>query len=109
MSEIFPTATEAKNLASDIMLIFVEITAIQTAVMTAIENKQFEATIINTVMTSTDKLSQDYFAVWQRTTTDKVKMEQMNRVISYFENNGYSIIRMINSTTGNTFKWYIEF
>ena len=109
MDYIFPNANEARNLATDITLVFNEISLIQHEILTSIENKQYDAIISDTLMTGIDEIAMDYFEVWQRIKTDKVKFEQMNRVITYFSNNGYSIIRKINELTGNTFVWYIEF
>ena len=51
--------------------------------------------------------SVDYFSVWNGTTTDRKLDDEMQRVIKYFRNLGYNIVRMNNTTTTNTFKWVI--
>lgn len=109
MSNIFPTAQEARNLALDVIVIFNEITAIQSAIISAINENKLEVVVSGTTMTNTDELSEEYFEVWQRTKTDKLKDEQMKRIINYFETVGYSIIRIINEETGITFKWFIRY
>jgi len=42
-------------------------------------------------------------------TNDRAKTDQMNQVISYFENLGYTISRLTNSATNKTFKWVISY
>ena len=50
-----------------------------------------------------------YNNVWQGTGTDRAKTDQMNQVMSYFTNLGYTIDRQTNSLTGKTFKWVITY
>lgn len=59
--------------------------------------------------TATNPSSIDYFSVWQGVTNDRAKTDQMNQVISYFENLGYIISRLTNSATNRTFKWVISY
>lgn len=58
---------------------------------------------------ATTPSSVEYYNVWQGTTTDRAKQDQMDQVISYFRNLGYTIERQINTTTGKTFKWLISY
>ena len=58
---------------------------------------------------ATNPSSVDYFSVWQGVTNDRAKTDQMNQVISYFENLGYTISRLTNSNTNKTFKWVISY
>ena len=60
-------------------------------------------------ITATNPSSIDYFSVWQGVTNDRAKTDQMNQVISYFENLGYTISRLTNSATNKTFKWVISY
>jgi hypothetical protein len=60
-------------------------------------------------ITATNPSSIDYFSVWQGVTNDRAKTDQMNQVISYFENLGYTISRLTNSATNRTFKWVISY
>lgn len=50
--------------------------------------------------------SNEYFRVWQKTSTDRLLESQMNIVISYFENQGYSIVRLTQSNN-QSFFWRI--
>jgi hypothetical protein len=58
---------------------------------------------------ATNPSSVDYFSVWQGVTNDRAKTDQMNQVISYFENLGYTISRLTNTATNKTFKWVISY
>ena len=49
-----------------------------------------------------------YYQVWQNLTTNTVLMDQMNQVMTYFQNLGYTITQLTNSNTGNTFYWNIQ-
>ena len=57
--------------------------------------------------TPSNPASSDYFNVWNGTTVDRKLDDEMQRVIKYFTNLGYNIVRMNNTTTTNTFKWVI--
>lgn len=50
-----------------------------------------------------------YYSVWQGVTQDRAKTDQMNQVILYFQNLGYTIDRMINTSTNRTIKWVISY
>ena len=57
--------------------------------------------------------SNDYYAAWQGTaittpTLIRPYQDQMNTVISYFTNLGYTINRQINANTNNTLQWSIK-
>ena len=62
-------------------------------------------TITGSPMTDNDTDGQNYYKVYQGTTTDAVKTEQMAEVIAHFENKGYTIAR--KSTSGTYFFWEI--
>lgn len=48
-----------------------------------------------------------YYQVWQGTQTNKPIQLQMNSVITYFTNLGYTISQITNPATGTTFEWVI--
>jgi len=50
-----------------------------------------------------------YFNCWQGSTQDRSKTDQMNQVVLYFQNLGYTIERLKNTVTGKTFKWLISY
>ncbi len=111
-----PSAREARQQSVKNLAVLGEIHAIETAVLTAIENGELSATVDNgTTMTSTtdyadstDTTSEQYYDVWQGLITDAVKSQEMQEVIDYFQTLGYNIARRQNSTTLSTFKWVVS-
>ena len=63
----------------------------------------------NITHTATNPDSISYDQVWQGTIADRPKTDQMQQVILYFQNLGYTIDRLINSSTRKTFKWVISY
>ena len=59
--------------------------------------------------TATNPESVTYFSVWQGVASDRPKTDQMNQVMMYFQNLGYTIDRLINTTNNKTFKWVISY
>lgn len=59
--------------------------------------------------TATNPDSVTFNSVWQGTVSDRPKMDQMNQVIQYFQNLGYTIERLKNTSTNKTFKWVISY
>lgn len=59
------------------------------------------------VYTIPNPSSVDYYTVWQGTNTDRATQNQMEQVIKYFQNLGFKIERLTNTSTNRTFKWYI--
>ena len=50
-----------------------------------------------------------YYNEWSGTVADRAKSDQMNQVVKYFENLGYTIERLKNTTTNKNFKWVISY
>lgn len=114
------TAAAARSQSQNNRVIEEEIAIISLAVIDAIANNSFTATVndsstvtlhgttvTSSTMTSGDTDSQDYYKAWQGTITDNVKTQQMNQVIRHFDGLGYSISR--KSTTGTYFYWEVRF
>tara|TARA_B100000902_G_scaffold152281_1_gene148831 strand:- start:1952 stop:2575 length:624 start_codon:yes stop_codon:yes gene_type:complete len=59
--------------------------------------------------TATNPSSVAYFTCWDGSTQDRAKTDQMNQVVLYFKNLGYTIEQLKNVTTGKTFKWQITY
>ena len=59
--------------------------------------------------TASNPTSVDFFNCWEGNVASRPKTDQMNQVILYFENLGYSIQRLKNTTTNKTFKWEINY
>jgi hypothetical protein len=106
------TATQARAKSQNDSLVFNEIRDIEDAILTAIGNGLYQATVSGTTMTATvtpgSLTAIVYFNTWQGTIDDRAKYLQMGQVLTYFTDLGYSIERRTNSVTGNTFKWVIS-
>lgn len=51
-------------------------------------------------------ISLDYFKVWKQVEQNPELDDEMNQVMSYFNGNRqYTIVRVTNESSGNTFKW----
>ena len=59
--------------------------------------------------TATNPASVDYFNCWQGNVTSRPKTDQMNQVINYFQQLGYTIERVTNTSTNKTLKWVISY
>jgi len=59
------------------------------------------------VYSLTDPTSVSYYDVWQGTSSDRALQNQMEEVIREFQNLGYKIERLTNSSTNRTFRWYV--
>jgi len=63
----------------------------------------------DTTVTANNPDSVDFFRTWDGTTADRTKTDQMQQVIKYFENLGYTIDQQTNSATSKTFKWVVSY
>ena len=106
------TATQARAKSQNDSLVFNEIRDIEDAILTAISNGLYDATVTGTTMTATvtpaSLTAMQYFNSWQGSIDDRAKYLQMGQIVTYFMDLGYSIERRTNSLTGNTFKWVIS-
>ena len=114
----FPTGAQARERAQNNNVLAQQISIMEIAVLNAIANSAFAATISDTTtvtiqgttitgspMTDNDVDGQNYYKAYQGTITDTVKTEQMNEVIAHVENKGYTSAR--KSSSGTYFYWYI--
>jgi hypothetical protein len=53
--------------------------------------------------------SVEYFGVWQGITQNRAKQDQINQVVNYFQNLGYTIDIKTNTLTNKTFEWIIRY
>jgi hypothetical protein len=104
------SAGQARAKAQNDLIIFGEVRDIEEAILTAIAAGNYNVDVVGTVMTSTtDGVANArlYFNGWQGITPDRSKEIQMNQVITYFTDLGYTIERKTNALTGDTFKWTV--
>ena len=108
MAFSFPTATESRNVA-DLRAIFDENCAIGTAVLDAREDGLRVATICDSPMTNS---TEHYDAFSQQ--LDPCDFDQQHlldlqqEVIDCWTQLGYSIKRITDTDTGNTFCWEVR-
>jgi len=106
------TAAEARAKTQNDTVIFNEIRDIEDTILTSVAAGLYDVNVFETTMTATDPVgviaARVYFTTWQGGVDDRAKFIQMNKVITYFTDLGYSIERRTNSTTGDTFNWHIS-
>jgi|TARA_R110002153_G_scaffold171422_1_gene324211 hypothetical protein len=115
----FPTGSQARERGQDNNIITQQIAIIEIAVLNAITAGAFTASVTNTStvtiqgttitgspMTDNDTLGLAYYSAWQGSTSNAVYTEQMQEVISHFQNKGYTIAR--KSASGTYFYWQID-
>tara|TARA_B100000519_G_C14166626_1_gene401870 strand:+ start:498 stop:857 length:360 start_codon:yes stop_codon:yes gene_type:complete len=115
----FPTGAQARERAQGNNTLAQQIAIMEVAVLDAIANSAFTATISNSStvtiqgstitgspMTDNDTDGQNFYKAYQGTITDDVKVEQMNEVIAHFQGKGYTIAR--KSSSGTYFYWEIS-
>lgn len=103
-------ASQARSKAQNDLNIFKEVRDIEEAILTAIVAGSYNVDVVDTIMTSTTTgvvTARLYFTAWQGITPDRAKEIQMNSVITYFTDLGYTIERKTNALTGDTFKWTV--
>ncbi len=113
MSFKFPTAADSKSI-SELRAIHTEICAIETAILDAREEGLRSVTICDTPFaTSTEHW--DAFQNFQGKCgtaglfdDEKYLLSLQDQVIACFVGLGYSILRVTNPATGNTFCWSIS-
>tara|TARA_B000000609_G_scaffold71728_1_gene53744 strand:+ start:775 stop:1119 length:345 start_codon:yes stop_codon:yes gene_type:complete len=110
----FVTAKQAREKARKDTTIQAETAALEAAVFSAVDNNLLTVTHGGTTtMTHTTAgaqltLAQAYYSVWQGTTTNTAYADQMNEVIKYFTDLGYSIHRIQNPNETTVFQWVIS-
>lgn len=113
MSFKFPTASESKD-ASELKAIHIEVCAIQTAILDARCAGERSVSICDTPFTTSTE-HWDAFQEFQGkcgtaglTIDAKHLLSLQEQVVACFANLGYSILRVTNTITENTFCWEIS-
>lgn len=112
MADYFPSATDARTSSRNNIIIFNEVTAIQRAILSASNLGSYSCTVTGTTMTSAST-GTPYFDTWQgvdesNSFDPSALDDQMTQVMSYFTGLSYSISRVQNTTTTNTFNWSVQ-
>lgn len=104
----FPTASEMRTKKKESVEVYDEICAIKRAILLANEACLLEVCVDGTLMTTEgSEESEFYFKVWKGQEEDPTKELWMQTVIECIEGMGYTIDRVTNCDTGDTFKWCI--
>jgi hypothetical protein len=103
----FITAQQAKTGSLNNILIHDEIWQLERAILLQINIGGFTVDVGNSNMTSSD-VGVQYWMVFQNQVIDPQKSAQMQAVLDYFTQLGYSIVRITNPQTTNRFVWRIS-
>ena len=99
----------SKNAANNLMLSYTLAQATSFTVVLGAGTANTALGLTAQTYTATNPDSVAYFNCWQGTVSDRVKTDQMNQVIQYFQNLGYTIERLKNTSTNKTLKWVISY
>jgi hypothetical protein len=107
------TASEARIKALQDIFVLREIRDLEEEVLLAAADGAVEV-IVSTTSTMaknpTDtgySLATEYYNTWTGVNDDRQKRLQMEKVIRYFSDLGYTIERQVNGTSQTTFQWVI--
>ena len=106
-----PGLVASKNTANQLVLTYTApaATAWQLIVGAGTGTANADLGLTAATNTASNPVSVDFYNCWQGNATSRPKTDQMNQVILYFQNLGYSIQRIKNTTTNKTFKWEINY
>ena len=114
MSRVMLTAGEARAKALQDLIVLREIRDLEEAIIEATASGNYTVTVSSTTTMAKNasdsgySLATEYYDTWTGSRDDRAKMLQMERVITYFSDLGYTIDRQTNSTTNTTLKWLIS-
>lgn len=105
----FPTATELRTRKIKSLTIQEEICAIQIGILTADAAGAIETTLANTPFTMPGNADAEFrYEVFKNTAEDRLVALELLEVENYFKSRGYSIVKLTNTDTTNTFLWSIK-
>tara|TARA_B100000575_G_scaffold3247_1_gene2470 strand:- start:3359 stop:3979 length:621 start_codon:yes stop_codon:yes gene_type:complete len=99
----------SKNAANNLVLTYTAPAATAWTVVIGAGTANTALGLTAQTYTASNPDSVAYYNVWSGTVADRAKSDQMNQVINYFENLGYTIERLKNTTTNKNFKWVITY
>jgi len=113
MSRVMLTASEARIKSLQDIFVLREIRDLEEEILLASADGAVEV-IVSTTSTmaknTTDTgyaLATEYFNTWSNVRDDRQKRLQMDKVIQYFSDLGYTIDRQINPVSQTTFQWVV--
>ena len=99
----------SKNAANNLVLTYTAPAATAWTVVIGAGTANTALGLTAQTYTASNPDSVAYYNVWSGTVADRAKSDQMNQVINYFENLGYTIERLKNTTTNKNLKWVITY
>tara|TARA_B100000035_G_C20815691_1_gene471961 strand:+ start:72 stop:692 length:621 start_codon:yes stop_codon:yes gene_type:complete len=104
-----PGLIASKNAGNNLVLTYTAPAATAWQFIIGAGTANADLGLATATQTASNPASVDYFNCWQGNVQSREKSDQMNQVILYFENLGYSIQRLKNTTTNKTIKWEINY
>lgn len=113
---IFPSADDARANARNNIIIFNEVRNIENEILTAISQNLLSIKIVDTTMTNpgttlngtvTPGTGYPYYQAWSGIVPSRELSDQMDQVVLYFTDIGYSVSRFVNTDTNYAFYWEI--
>lgn len=112
--KIFPNAEQARTGSRNNVVIHREIRHIEEAILDAIDAGLLMVSITDSVMTlagtnESPGTGRAYYNAWTADAqdADRALVDQMNNILIYFKDLGYSIIRKAVGSNAVVFKWEI--
>jgi hypothetical protein len=113
MSRVMLTAAEARIKSLQDIYVLREIRDLEEEVLLSSADGAVEVTVATTATMAKNAadvgytLAAEYYDTWSGVRDDRQKILQMNKVVQYFKDLGYTIDRQTNPTTQTTFQWVI--
>jgi len=113
MSRVMLTAAEARIKSLQDIYVLREIRDIEEQIILASGESAVEVTISTTSTMAKNvgdpgySLSAEYFDTWTGSRNDRQKTLQMQKVVQYFGDLGYTIDRQTNPISQTTFQWVV--
>lgn len=113
MSRVMLTAAEARAKSLQDLIVLREIRDLEEEILLATADGEVEVTVTSTSTMAKGlsdtgyALATQYFDTWTGARDDRQKYLQMEKVVTYFSDLGYTIDRRANAATNTTFKWVI--
>ena len=104
------TASQARTRSRNDRAIFDETRDIESSILDSVDLGNYDVIVTGTLMTDAGAgiaTAREYYSTWTALDVSRTRQVQMDSVINYFNNIGYSIERRLNTTTGDTFQWYV--
>ena len=113
MSRVMLTAAEARVKSLQDIYVLREIRDLEEEVLLASADGAVEVTVATTSTMAKNAadvgyaLAAEYYDTWVGVREDRQKILQMNKIVQYFTDLGYTVDRQMNPNTQTTFQWVI--